>query len=385
LRFAFFNHSLRLGSGIDTVITELASRLAKRHNVTVFCFQTNYNKNEYNFDIQEIRSPLASTPNRASVLAPFLMDKFSDLVSRIEKFDIVNTHIFPANYIIRNVKKPLNVVTEWTVGDPILWPSSIKQRLYIKYLLKRGNRIAVQKADLVISSSKFISKWVYDNYYVRPTLLYIDGINFELLDRNKSTPDKVFLLYPHIEGKQIILFVGRVTDHKNIHTLIDSFIILRKKLGDIILMIVGDYSNYISYYLRLMELVKHRGLEKVVIFAGVVPWGDLPSYYSASSIYATCTLWEGFLRPEAFAFAKPIVCFDIGPNSETVADRLNGLLVRQLGVEPFSDAMCELLIDDGKRQRFGEYGYQWARENLDFNKISDKFEELCETCWRRRP
>ena len=234
MRFAFFNHSLRLGSGIDTVITELASRLAKHHSVTVFCFQTDYKNDEYEFEIQQIRSPLASSPNRISVLAPFLLDKFGDLISRLEKFDIINTHIFPANYIVRNMKGPLKVVTEWTVGDPLLWPSSIKQRLYIKYLLRRGNRIAVQKADLVVSSSKFISNWVHDNYHVTPTLLHLDGINFDLLDREKSTPDKVFLSYPHLEGKQIVLFVGRVTDHKNIHMLIESFVILRKRLGDVV-------------------------------------------------------------------------------------------------------------------------------------------------------
>lgn len=382
MRLAFFNHTLRLGSGIDTVITELASRLAKRNSVSVFCFQTDYDRNEYNFDIHEIHSPLASTTNRISVLAPFLLDRFGDLISRLERYDIINTHIFPANYIVRNMKKPLKFMTEWTVGDPILWPSSIKQRLYIKYLLKRGNRIAAQKADLVISSSKFIKDWVYKNYQVTAKLLYIDGINFELLDRNRSTPDDVFSLYPNIEGKQIILFVGRVTDHKNIHTLIDSFAILRKRLGDAVLMIVGDYHNYMPYYLRLMNLVRRKELDNVVIFAGVVPWRLLPSYYSASSIYATCTLWEGFLRPESFAFAKPIVCFDIGPNSETVADRNNGRLVKRIGADPFADAMHEVLVDGATRQRFGENGYEWAKKNLDFNIIADKFSDLCETSLR---
>ena len=44
----------------------------------------------------------------------------------------------------------------------------------------------------------------------------------------------------------------------------------------------------------------------------------LPSYFAASQLYATCSLWEGFLRAEAFAFGKPILAFDAGANSETV-------------------------------------------------------------------
>ena len=84
-----------------------------------------------------------------------------------------------------------------------------------------------------------------------------------------------------------------------------------------------------GYYLKLLELIKNEGIENEVIFTGVVPWEDLPSYYSACSIYATCTLWEGFLRPESFAFGKPVVCFDVGPNSETVIDEKNGLLIKR--------------------------------------------------------
>ena len=127
-----------MGSGIDTVITELASRLTKHYEVTVYCFYTDYIKDKYDFEIEVIRSSFASTTNRISVLAPFLLDKIGDTIPRLESYDIVNTHIFPANYISRNLKNPLKVVTEWTVGPPSLWSSSLKQRLYVKYLVYHG-------------------------------------------------------------------------------------------------------------------------------------------------------------------------------------------------------------------------------------------------------
>ena len=71
MKLAFFNHSLRIGSGIDTVITELASRLSKHDDVTVICFKSDYNKEEYDFEIIEIKSIWSSTQNRISVIAPF--------------------------------------------------------------------------------------------------------------------------------------------------------------------------------------------------------------------------------------------------------------------------------------------------------------------------
>lgn len=367
-----------MGSGIDTVITELASRLSKQYEVTVYCFYTDYVKDNYDFNIKVIRSTLTSSTNRIAVLAPFLLDKIGDTITSLEKYDIVNTHVFPANYISRNLKNPLKIVTEWTVGPAHLWSSSLKQRLYVKYLVYRGDKIAVQNADLVISSSRFIREWIENNYYVSPTLLYLDGINFDLLDRNKVTADRIFLSYPKLQGKKIVLFVGRITDHKNIHTLIQSFSILKQKMGNVVLLLVGDYHNYMDYYLKLLELIKNYGIENEVIFTGVVPWEDLPSFYSACSIYATCTLWEGFLRPESFAFGKPIVCFDVGPNSETVIHEKNGLLIKSTNPEVFAEAMHQLLINDSKRQKMGEEGYRWAKEKLDFDTITEKFRILCE-------
>ena len=96
-----------MGSGIDTVITELASRLTKHYEVTVFCFSTDYIKENYDFEIKMLKSPFAATTNRMYTLAPFLLDKIGDTIPRLESYDIVNTHIFPANYISRNLRKPL--------------------------------------------------------------------------------------------------------------------------------------------------------------------------------------------------------------------------------------------------------------------------------------
>lgn len=312
------------------------------------------------------------------------MDKIGNTLETLEKYDIVNTHVFPANYISRNLKNPLKVVTEWTVGPPHLWSSSLKQRMYVKYLVYPGDRIAVRNADLVVSSSKFIQDWVKNNYHVSPTLLYLDGINFQLLNRYQAKVEKVLMLYPQLQGKQVILFVGRVTDHKNIHTLIQSFAMLKRKVSDIALVIVGDYNNYRAYYLRLLELAKGYKIQDDVIFTGVVPWEDLPAYYSICSVYATCTLWEGFLRPESFAFGKPIVCFDIGPNSETVINEKNGLLIRTQDPGEFADGIYQLLTDETRRQKMGEEGYRWAKENLDFETITDRFMVMCERILERQ-
>src|SRR5690242_17550928 len=127
-----------MGSGIDTVIFELANRLSKKgDDVRVFCFQTNYREQECRFQIEVVKSPLANTTTKMTVLAPFILDKIGPLKSSLKKFDIVNTHMFPANYIVRSLKGPLNIVTEWSIWKPE-WSSSIKMKLYSRWLAPYG-------------------------------------------------------------------------------------------------------------------------------------------------------------------------------------------------------------------------------------------------------
>jgi glycosyltransferase involved in cell wall biosynthesis len=378
LNIAFFHHSLRIGSGIDTVIYELANRLAKHNMVTVFCFKTTYNKNDCNFQIEEIKSYFADTTPKMMVLAPFILDKVGTLKSDLKKFDVINTHHYPANYLIRNMNGPLNMVTEWSAVQTTMF-SSIKEKLYVKWT-RHANKIAAQKANIVLAPCEFVKRWILQNYSVHAITMLLDGINFDTFDKYKVTSDKLFKLYHHghIERKKIILFVGRITESKNIHSLIDAFSRLKQKMSDIVLFLVGDYQSYNSYYTRLLKLVRAKNLQNDVIFTGIIPSEDLPSYFAACTIYATCSLWEGFLRAEAFAFNKPIICFNVGANSETVRDGKTGFLVQDLNISRFAERMYDLLIDDALARKMGENGYRWAKDNLDFDSISERFSILCQ-------
>lgn len=377
MKIAFFHHTLRLGSGIDTVITELASRLARTDEVTVFCFKNGYDPMDYDFKIEEIKSIWTSSQNRMSVFAPFLLDKFGYLKSKLRKFDIVNTHIFPASYLVRNLDGPLNVVTEWSTGDSNMWKSSLKQRIYVKFLVGPGNKIAAKRADVLLASSYFIKNWVNKNYSLDPIVMHLDGINFTLLDKNKKLKLSVYNKFPQLINKKIILFVGRITDHKNIHSLIFAFELLITKYPNCVLLLVGDYNNYLSYFKYLKGLLIEKNLTEKVIFTGVVPWEELPEYYSICSVYATCTMWEGFLRPEAFAYEKPIVCFNTGPNSESVINTKTGFLINNFNIHEFAEKLYLLLTNEDLALKMGKNGYFWAKNNLDFDIITENFRNLC--------
>lgn len=377
MKIAFFHHSLRIGSGIDTVIYEIATRLGKKEDVTIFCFVSNYEESDSSIRIRKIKSSFAvDTSHKVRfLLAPFILDKTTDLTTELQKFDVINTHLYPANYLVRNVKGPLNLVTEWSAGQPQMF-SSYYERAYYKWL-SHANKVAARRADRVIAPCEFVRKWIEQNYSIDATNMYLDGVNFDLFDRKFISSEKFFQRFPYLSGKKIVLFVGRITDSKNIHSLIQIFSVVRRNIGNVALVLAGDYFHYPHYYSKLLELIKVNNLEKDVILAGVVPWEELPSYFAACNVYATCSLWEGFLRAEAFAAGKPIVCFDVAANPETVKDSENGFLIESNNNDQFASRLEQLINNEKLAAQLGDSGYRWAKSNLDFDEIAKRFTVLC--------
>jgi 1,2-diacylglycerol 3-alpha-glucosyltransferase len=137
----------------------------------------------------------------------------------------------------------------------------------------------------------------------------------------------------------IILFVGRVSPHKGVHILIESFKLAKKKIGNLKLIIVGKLT-FSGYYKRLMKIAED--FSNDIIFTGVVSDSDLPEYYSACNVYASASLWEGYNLPlaEAQACGKPVIAFNLCSHPEVVK---NGILVKPRELREFADAIVRLL------------------------------------------
>jgi len=219
-----------------------------------------------------------------------------------------------------------------------------------------------------------------EKFGIKSSLLQLDGIDFATLDKNTVSMEGIHDRYPALEGSPTILSVGVLSPHKNLETLIKSVKLVRTEIPNVKLIIVGRSSRYPKYHQYLVELAQQEGLADSVIFTGAVSWEDLANYYALCDVFATCSLWEGYLRAEAFAMEKPMVAFDATSNSETIKQGENGLLVQEQTPDAFASALLTLLGDDKLRVEMGRNGYQWAKENLDFDIIAEKFVRFIGEC-----
>lgn len=383
MKIAFIHHSFSLGSGIDGVIYELSKRLAKKYDVTVFTFNNEYS-NDLNFKVKEISIPFKKNRIVNAVLSPIFLHKLVEIRKAIEKYDAVNTHLYPANIIPlipSKVKNPLNIITEWSGPTGTSLNLNFTEKLYMKFT-KKMNKYAAKRADEVIAPCDFVKEWIKREYNVEATKMFLDGVNFDLFDKNKPY-DSIYPKYPSLEDSSVILYVGRVAPNKNVDMLIQSFNIVKEKIPDAKLAVAGKKS-FPEYFKYLEKLVGNDNLKEDILFTGVVPWENLPKYYAACDVYATCSAWEGFLRAEAFAMEKPMVAFDVSANSETIKHGENGLLVKEQTPEAFADALTKLLRDDKLRKEMGRNGYKWAKENLDFDVVAENFADFIENRLRER-
>lgn len=175
---------------------------------------------------------------------------------------------------------------------------------------------------------------------------------YPLVDLPKINEENVKLIRKHynLGNDPAILFVGRVTHSKGIHILIDVFKAVKRVIPNAKLMIVGrtDYTNCFTELKKIAD--------ESVIFTGCVPQDELPNYYAACNVYATCSLWEESNRTlvEAQLVGKPVVAFDIGPHREVVRDKETGFLIPLNDIRSFVDALIKLISDNESARKMGE-------------------------------
>lgn len=377
MRITFFHHSLILGSGIDTGIYELARRLGRRHEVTVLTFASDYPSIEPAF----LRIlPTSVVPrSRAGLFAA--LDPAARAAARgfLGTQEAVNVHTYPANVLAYRVRGPRHVATEWGAVDPALFPRG-SERAYVRVATWAERRYC-RAAHVVLSPCPFAARWTEEHFGVRPRVTFLDGINFEVFDRDRVDAAPLHARWPTLAGGPVVLYNGRLTPSKNLESLIEAFALVHREFPSAVLALVGK-ASVPSYAVRLSRRVADLGLRDVVVFTGVVSWDDLARFYKLCDVYATASLWEGFLRAEAFAMAKPMVAYDTAANPDTVIDGTNGLLVRDRTATALARAILRLLNDRAEARRLGEAGYRWARANLDFDAIASRFGEIVEEARR---
>lgn len=187
----------------------------------------------------------------------------------------------------------------------------------------------------------------------------------------------------HLNGRQVLLTVGRLVERKGIDKVITALPNLLKKYPQLSYVVVGQ-----GPYLEVcQQLVAKLAISDAVIFIDNADDRQRSAWYQLADIFIMPARqiggdFEGFgiVYLEANQAGKPVIAGRSGGVGDAVVDGLNGLLINPESIDDIIEAVGRLLDNDDLRQKLGQAGQERL---LDFlwpvqaEKISSFINKLC--------
>jgi len=199
------------------------------------------------------------------------------------------------------------------------------------------------------------------------------GIEFEFFSSGNGAAARKMLGIPR--DAKVVLYLGRMSEEKNIQTLIKTIPEVAKHVPKVCYVFAGYGPNLKEYRKEGINVSKVTGVE--VIFTGLLRTEDLPHVYAAADVFVHPSFHESqaFTVLEAMCAGVPVVTpadkgeysyLKEGYNAQFVADVRNHL--------ELADRIIALLKDDNERLRMGKNAVVTAR-SFTWDAHIDKLEE----------
>jgi glycosyltransferase involved in cell wall biosynthesis len=237
-----------------------------------------------------------------------------------------------------------------------------------KFYWKLKQQAAIRQADLIATVSEYSKQEIVQYFKIPESRIRIISEAarpvFKVLSTNNgyvSTLAK-YGLQPDM---RFLLYVGGISPHKNLNTLIDAFkkMVEDGKAGDLKLVLVGDYADdpFFSAYPKLRKQVQGSGLADRILFTGFVPDGDLAYLYNAAALLVFPSLEEGFGLPaiEAMACGTAVAASSTSSLPEVIGSA--GAYFDPRNVANMCDVIIGVLSDEPQRQRMKASGLERSR------------------------
>jgi glycosyltransferase involved in cell wall biosynthesis len=175
------------------------------------------------------------------------------------------------------------------------------------------------------------------------------------------------------ENHFVIGKIARLFKLKGHSDLLAAFARIRPQVPQARLLFVGDGS------LRgeIENQVHTLGLDGWVIFAGLVPPGEVARYTGIMDCVAHLSYREALSRalPQALAAGKPVVAYDFDGADEVCLENETGLLVRTGDTAAAARRLLQLAGDPALREKLGRRGQAFVRENFSIEKmVADQYD-----------
>lgn len=293
------------------------------------------------------------------------------LVAKIAQndYDIVHTHLFHGDVYGATAATVAGVpaIVSSKHNDPPYWQDQPHKLVH---------DLSLSRTDRVLPISEHVRDYLLETSNVSPDRVQTVRYGFSPKDFEDVSESDVQSVRREFvdDNKPLVGTVARLTEQKNLETLLRAFEQVRDRVPGAHLAIVGRGEEED----RLIRLADTLGIADAVTFAGFRT--DIPELMHAFDVFALPSRWEGFgvVFLEAMAAQTPVVASEVSAIPEVVADGKTGLLCPPTDETQFADAISTLLEDRELAESMGEAG----RERLDRKFTVDRMVEEVATIYQ---
>jgi glycosyltransferase involved in cell wall biosynthesis len=254
----------------------------------------------------------------------------------------------------------LNLPSVLTVHDLCfsLFPETFSRlrRPYYQYIIPRS----ILHCDTIIVDSQSTKRDLLKSFRrregrVETAPLGVDPVTFFPI---KDEREKIRVREKYRLPAPFLLYVGTLEPRKNIPRLIRAFSYAVVAKGLPHHLVIAGRKGWL--FDEIFKEVKLLNLSDRVHFPGFVEPSDLPAVYSLAHAFVYPSLYEGFGLPclEAMSCGTPVIASGASSLPEIVAD--SALTVDPLSVESIAEALAQICLDAGLRERLSGAGIRRA-------------------------
>jgi 1,2-diacylglycerol 3-alpha-glucosyltransferase len=213
-------------------------------------------------------------------------------------------------------------------------------------------RFCNQCSAIIVPTPK-IKDYLLSKKVNKPIEIIPTGIKTDLISCADGALMRKF--YEIEKDEVLLVYVGRLTEEKNIPFLLRSVAKILKKNKKVKFLIAATGPKE-AHYKALAETL---GIAKQTIFAGQIKSPEIFNYYAAGDIFvfASTTETQGLVIAEAKAAGLPTVAVDAQGINDVLIDGQDGFLVPQ-DENIFASKLSNLVTDSTLRKKMGAKAFK---------------------------
>lgn len=355
--------------GLENYAFNLSKGLMKDYNYEIIIVTSNHKSKEYKEEtIKGMK--IYRLPYQFKVSNTPISFKWKKQIKEIiekEKPDVINAHTpvpFISDVACRVAyKKEIPFILNY--HNDLIKNNLLLNLICKSYYLFMGNRTLNQSIRLIALSEYYSKNSSYLKKRQNKIVIISPGVNFP----NNSNFKKI---------KNRILFVGQLDKthhHKGLDYLIEAIKIVKEKIKDVKLNIIGNGDNIQKYKNQVIQLA----LIDWIKFLGKLSDKELSKQYEQAEIIVlpSYNSSEGFgmVLIEGMAHKCVAIGTKVGGIPYVINNR-DGLLVPPKNSQALADAIIKILKNPKLAKQMGEQGYRKVKENFTWDTSTEKMNKL---------